>query len=313
MNRIGCLTGLAGLAAAAILANLLGPRLYVDARYKPGEYQAAKESIALSLMGQLQMSVSDLMWLKTLEYLHNGIIYRMPSEQEQTRGLRAAEFTGMGSGVAHKDGPSLVPDEDRDWRSILGEMNRHIEPWRSGHARHSDPQELIPWYQVLVKFNPHYVQAYTNGAFFMSDFAGQPELGRDFLIAGAKKNPWSFEIESVLGRIYFDCFKDYDKAAEALIRATGLAQEERHALAERGDEFDAIQEQLLSEAYLFLARSYTELGQFDEALAACDEGMEAVSEYNLLRVQKRIVKKKALDAVSTHLRQERELRRVPEE
>ena len=292
MNRIGYWACLAGLAAAAILANLLGPHVCVEARYKPGEYQAAKESIALSLMGQLQMSVSDLMWLKTLEYLHNGIVYRMPSDQEQTRGLRAAEFSGMGAGVAHKDGPSLVPDEDRDWRGILGEMNRHIEPWRPGHARHSDPQELIPWYQVLVKFNPHYVQAYTNGAFFMSDFAGQPALGRDFLIAGAKKNPWSFEIESSLGRIYFDCFKDYGKAADALTKATNLAKEEKHVLAERGDEFDTIQEKVLSEAYLFLARSYTELGQFDEALAICDEGLGEVSEYNLLRVQKRIVKKK---------------------
>ena len=95
-------------------------------------------------MGQLQMSVSDLMWLKTLEYLHNGIIYRMPSEHEQSQGVGAVEFTGMGAGVAHKDGPSLIPNQDRDWRGILGEMNRNIEPWMPGHAQHSDPQELIP-------------------------------------------------------------------------------------------------------------------------------------------------------------------------
>jgi len=291
MNGMRYVTCFAGVIAAGILASLLAPQLYVEARYKPGEYQAAKESIALSLMGQLQMSVGDLMWLKTLEYLHNGIIYRMPSEHEQCQGVRAAEFTGMGAGVAHKDGPSLIPEEARDWRGVLGKMNRNIEPWRPGHAQHSDPQELIPWYQVLVKFNPHYVQAYTNGAFFMSDFAGQPKMGRDFLIAGAKKNPWSFEIEAVLGRIYFDYFKDYEKAADALGKATQLAKEEQRALAKRDDKLDNVQEQLLSEAYLFLARSYTELAQYEEALAVCEEGLKEVPGYNLLRVQQRIVKK----------------------
>jgi len=291
MSRMGYLAGLAGLAVAAAVAHVVAPEVRDDASYKPGEYQAAKESIALSLVGQFRMSVGDMMWLKTLEYLHNGIIYRMPSGRERTRGVRAVEFTGMGAGVAHKDGPSLIPDEDRDWRGMLGEIDRNIEPWRPGHAQHSDPQELIPWYQLLVKFNPHYVQAYTNGAFFMSDFAGQPEMGRDFLIAGAGKNPWSYEIESVLGRIYFDYFEDYENAVDALEKATQLAKEEKRALARREDKLDVIQEQLLSEAYLFLARSYTELGRYEEALAACDEGMKEVSEYNLLRVQKRIVRK----------------------
>ena len=292
MHKISWIAGCAVLLTAAFLAHGLAPQLQTDARYKPGEYQAAKESIALSLMGQLQMSVSDLMWLKTLEYLHNGVLYRMHSEQEHAEGMQEVEFTGMGAGVAHKDGPTLVPDEESDWRGIVGKMDRNIEPWAPGHAKHSNPTELIPWYQLLVKFNPHYIQAYTNGAFFMSDFARRPELGRDFLIAGAKNNPWSFEIQSSLGRIYFDYFQEYSKAAEALAQAVALARDERESLAARNDRLDCIQEQLLSEAYLFLARSYTELGQLDKALACCEEGIAAVADSTLIRVQKRIVQKR---------------------
>ncbi len=280
-----------GLLIAALLVHLLTPHLQVEARYKPSEYEAAKESIAVSLMGQLRMSVGDLMWFKTLEYLHNGIIYRMPTKREESTGVHAVEFTGMGAGVAHKDGPALVPDQETDWRGVLGEMNRNIEPWRPGHAQHSAPQELIPWYQLLVRFNPHYIQAYTNGAFFMSDFAGEPEMGREFLAAGAEKNPWSFEIRSALGRLCFDYFKDYENAVEVLVKAVELGKEEKRYLAKRDDEFDNVQEQLLSEAYLFLARSYVELEQYDEALAVCDAGMKEVPGYNLLRVERRIVKK----------------------
>ena len=116
-----------------------------------------------------------------------------------------------------------------------------------------------------------------------------------------RKNPWSFEIESALGRIYFDYFRDYESAVDALTKATELAKGEKRALAERKDKLDIVQEQLLSEAYLFLARSYTELGRFDEALASCDEGMAEVSQNNLIRVQKRIVKKHMPSSASEDL------------
>jgi len=281
----------AALVVAAVLAHITVPRLETEAHYKPSEFEEAKESIALSLMGQLRMSVGDLMWLKTLEYLHNGIIYRPPTRREQAQGVRAVEFTGMGAGVAHADGPSLVPDVERDWRGVLGNINRQIEPYKSGHARHSDPQELIPWYQLLTKFNPNYIQAYTVGALFMSDFAREPEKARDFLKAGAEANPWSFEIQAALGRLYFDYFKEYREAADALEKAIELAKKEKEYLAKRGDQLDEPQVQLLNEAYLFLARSYTELGRYDDASSVCAKGLEEV-DYPLLRVQQRIVKRR---------------------
>jgi len=280
----------AALVVAAVLARITAPRLETEAHYKPSEFEEAKESIALSLMGQLRMSVGDLMWLKTVEYLHNGIIYRQPTKKEEAEGVRAIEYTGMGAGVAHADGPSVVPDVERDWRLVLGDINRQIEPYRPGPAQHSDPQELIPWYQLLTKFNPNYIQAYTVGALFMSDFAREPKKAQDFLKAGAAANPWSFEIQSALGRVCFDYFKEYRAAADALEKAIELARKEQQYLAERDDQLDEPQTQLLNEAYLFLARSYTELGRYEDALSVCAEGREEL-EYPLLRVQERIVRK----------------------
>lgn len=283
---------LAILGCASFLAAIASPHVAVDERQKPSEFSAARESVTFSLFGQIRMSVVDLMWLKTLEYLHNGIIYRMPTEFERDHGVEGQEFTGMGGGVAHVDGPSLVPPEEGDWRGLLGTMNRHIEPWRPGHAQHSDPQELIPWYQVLVRFNPQYVHAYVNGAFFMADFAGEPDRARDFLLAGATKNPWSFEIQATLGKLYFEQFGDYEEARDVLELATKLAENEKAYLDCHDDEFDDIQEQLLGETYLFLARSYEELGMYDRAIDAADTGMYKVPGYQLLRVEKRIATRK---------------------
>lgn len=296
MSRIlRCLTALTTLSLAGALASLTAPWLDVDERYKPGEFDAARESIAFSLFGQLRMSVGDLMWLKTLEYLHNGIIYRMPSESERLQGVEAHEFSDMGAGVAHVDGPSLVPNPEGDWRGPLGVLNRHIEPWRPGHAQHSAPQELIPWYQMLVRFNPNYVQAYTNGAFFMADFAAQPETARSFLHAGAKANPWSFEIQAALGRLLFDRFREYRKAARTLEHAVELAAAEKIWFENHGDGFDKVQEQLLGESYLFLARSYEALEQYAEAASTAEAGLELVPDYVLLRAEKRIALKKLGD------------------
>lgn len=283
---------LACLAVAALLASRAGPVLAVEERYQPGEFQAARDSITYSLFGQLRMSLGDLMWLKTLEYLHNGIIYRMPSDHERARGIEAREFTGMGAGVAHMDGPSLVPGPERDWRGVLGALNRHIEPWRPGHARHSDPQELIPWYQLLVRFNPHYTQAYVNGAFFLSDNAQAPERARAFLRAGAEKNPWSFEIHAALGKLHFDHFRDYDAASTVLEQAATLAAEETAYLEVRDGELDAVQKQLLGECYLYLARSYEAVAAYDKALDATGRGLAEAPDYTLLRVERRILERK---------------------
>jgi len=282
----------AALGAAGLVARGMAPYLETEAHYTAGDIEQARESAALPLLGQFQMMSGDLMWLKTFEYLHSGIIYRMPTRREEASGVRSTEFTGMGAGVAHKDGPSLVPAKDRDWRGVLGDLDRHIEPWRPGPAQHSDPKELIPWYQLLTKFNPHYIQAYTTGAFFMSDFAQEPEKARDFLEAGAKANPWSFEIQSALGKLYFDCFKQYMRAAEALAKSVELVKEEKAYLTKRGDRFDEQQEQMLGETYLFLARSYAELHEYDKGLAACDAGLNEAPTYNLLRVEKRIINKR---------------------
>lgn len=292
MRYVRFCSGIVALAVAGVMAAMLAPHLQVEARYKPSEFEAARESIALSLLGQFQMTFSDMAWLKTLEYLHNGIIYRMPTRKEEAEGVRATEFSGMGAGVAHKDGPTLVPERERDWRGILGDFNRQVEPWRSGRAYHSDPRELIPWYQLLVRFNPHYIQAYTNGSFFMSDFARQPEMARDFLLAGAEANPWSFEIQCALGKLHFDYFEDYEKAVEALAKSTELAKKEKEYLAKRDDEYDEIQQQLLGEAYLFLARSHAELGQYEQALVVCDAGIKEAPAYVLLQAQRRIVIKR---------------------
>ena len=125
----------------------------------------------------------------------------------------------------------------------------------------------------------------------MSDFAREPEKARDFLKAGADANPWSFEIPSSLGKLYFDNFKQYRLAAAALAKSVELVKKEKVYLSKHGEKFDEQQKQTLGETYLYLARSYAKLHEYDKGLATCDAGLKEVPTYNLLRVEKRIINK----------------------
>ncbi|MCC6489381.1 MAG: tetratricopeptide repeat protein [Candidatus Hydrogenedentes bacterium] len=49
---------------------------------------------------------------------------------------------------------------------------------------------------------------------------------------------------------------------------------------------------LLCETYLFLARSYEELGDYDRAVQTAEAGLAQVPGYTLLRVEKRIAARK---------------------
>ena len=297
-----------------------------EATYQPSEIDAAKESIALSLMGQLQMSVADLMWLKSMEYLHRGNLQRMPTRGEEDIGFMRRDSENTAAGLGHTEGVNMILDEERDWRGILGNIQRHIACYSEGHI-HDDPVELIPWYQLAVKLNPKLERLYTMGAFFLADFAREPAEAREMLVAGLQANPDSFEVKAALGRLLFEYAERLDEleddhhvdegyveaagdglaeedeiyhpetkeeacemAVELLRQAVDHALEQKLALRERQERFDDFQEQIHYESYLFLSKAHVELGRYEEALAVCIEGWE-FAKHTLLRVQQRVVQR----------------------
>ncbi len=297
-----------GFALCGLLAHLCSAQIDgVHAQFTADEMLAAKESIALSLMGQIQFTAHSLVWIKSLEYLHNGVALRLPTEAEEARGFHAHDADDVAAGLEHKCGVPVALNEEMDWRGPVGQLHRMVTPSMVIHS-HSDPVELIPWYQLTLKLNPNLERLYTLGAFFIADFAREPRKAVRLLEAGVETNPWTFEIRAALGRHLFDYHhelgipaqKAYEQAAEVLREAVDNAKIEREQLRSRQSDLDSYQTQLLQESCLFLAKSLTELGRFEEALAACDEGFQLTS-HNLLRVQKRITtqrmeEEKALDA-----------------
>jgi len=320
------------IAIGFLIAAPMNRFVEAEPAFTPEEVEAAKESIALSLMGQLQMSISDLMWMKSMEYLHIGIEQRQLTRAEEEDGVRRWGSTSAAAGLAHKEGRNMVLDRDEDWRWFLGELDRNIRPYAvDDHGNplhiHDDPVELIPWYQLAVRLNPHLERLYTLGAFYMADFARQPDEAFELLMAGVEANPFSFEINYGLGRLLFDYrdrlaelehhhddhhhhhhdhHHDHDHdhdhipetaevalllAADYLRVAVESADRQRERFREQGGSFDEFGEQAHYEAYLFLSRTLMELGRLDEALEVAETGFQKTM-HNLLRVQQRIVQRR---------------------
>ncbi|MCC6143089.1 MAG: hypothetical protein IT368_04700 [Candidatus Hydrogenedentes bacterium] len=189
------------LAALAAVAPRLHEHTHATPTYQPNEIEAAKESIALSLLGQLQLSVGDLMWLKSMEYLHVGVVQRMPTRAEEEIGFRRQDAQNVAAGMGHTEGVTMVLDSHRDWRGLFGEIERNVKPYSTAHV-HDDPVEIIPWYELAVRLNPSLERLYTLGAFYLADFAHEPGEARELLEAGIQANPMSFEIHGALGRLY---------------------------------------------------------------------------------------------------------------
>ena len=280
----------ASLVGSGVCAKFSQPYFTASEQLKSEEIESAKESIALSLLGQVQFTVGSMVWLKTLEYLHNGVDFRMPTNTEEEHGQRASNSSGVVDSLSHQEGVAMTLSRKTDWRGIVGELHREIYPYMAEHS-HSDPRELIPWYKLVTRFNPNLERMYVMGAFFMSDFAREPNEALAYLEEGAKVNPWSFEIHAALGRLYFDSFHDYGKALNALTKATEYGTAEQERLTKNKEHFDDYQKQLFKESFLFLAKSMTELNQYDSALKVCEKGYAATNA-SQLNVQKRITEKR---------------------
>lgn len=196
----------------------------------------------------------------------------------------------------NKCGVPVALNAEMDWRGPVGQLHRTIAPYmvmhgpaigRADRGINSPSNSTRTWNGSIPSAH--------------SSWRTSPRSrGRPFNCStGVETNPWTFEIRAALGRHLFDYHQQLgippqqacEQAAEVLREAVANAKAERARLKDNHSNLDDYQNQLMQESYLFLAKSLTELGQYEEALAVCDEGFQTTS-YNLLRVQKRITIKR---------------------
>lgn len=117
----------------------------------------------------------------------------------------------------------------RWWRFLMAEIrpssHMHLETQREN-------AEVLPWFWAAVKLDPHNVQAYEIGAFWLANQIRTVDKAVTFLDEGIARNPEAFELELTKAEIIFKTSPE--TACAVLDKAAGKWRAAR-ALAERGE------------------------------------------------------------------------------
>jgi tetratricopeptide (TPR) repeat protein len=218
------------------------PLLDFNEDFSPRDFSEFHGSVVGSLLGQIRISVGDILWLKSDEYLHSGVRHRRRTQKERDEDLRTGHDHGPEDHHAHhhhadhgdegfeelhcdhEDLVTVIPSEERDIRGLFGALDRQVHPFTL-HPSHSNPGELAPWYRLLTYVNPNHIRGYIVGAYVISAHGGQEETALEFLLEGERNNPLSIEIKEALGRFHFLTRGDTETAIPYFEQAIAIAQQ----------------------------------------------------------------------------------------
>jgi hypothetical protein len=158
-----------------------------------------------------------------------------------------------------------TPEEIAKIRSVFEHpflRRSTLRPYVFDHAHGEEgPKRMMPFYWFTTLFDPHFIRAYTNGAYWLAMKFGQPEQALKYLDTGLSHNPRAASLYAMRGHIYFTVLNDYPAAIRELRKALSynLAQNE-----EQRDE--------LIETLRYLGRAHIFLLDYDSALQVAYAG-----------------------------------------
>jgi hypothetical protein len=191
-----------------LLWTRLEPNEYTGGRSRDTHMQTERNTSAIATMlGEFRTGLSDVLYIKTERYLDSGIAYQ-PHFEDAALAADKHATEGDGDDSSHAGTPTLISSPDKDYRGIIGALQREVKPWADpsmGH-KHSDGRELLPWFKLMTVSDSHYIRGYTVGGYWLS-LHDQSEAVQ-FLRDGLKSNPSSFQLHLVLSQILLKVEQD---------------------------------------------------------------------------------------------------------
>ena len=254
-------------------AGRVRPDQYEGGRSKDEHSGTVRNSSALArMLGEYRAMSSDVLLMKTENYLHSGVGYEMHVVNDPSAmslGSQINEMKGHQQEVgatgdhAHEhegNVATLIKPPAEDYRGFLGDWLRQVKPWKDpkvGH-NHTDGRELLPWFRVMTFNNPHYIRAYAMGAWWL--IQEDIDQAESFIREGIRNNPKSFLVRMILAEVEMTRARrvnkgpvfDPDAASLPLFRkaAGTYHQAAELAFAERPKDMENLPEYSLWKHYL---------------------------------------------------------------
>jgi tetratricopeptide (TPR) repeat protein len=160
------------------------------------------------LLGDSRQLFANQSFTEADVYFHSGFypsIFDQNAEQQK-------EIITASHGSKESEEDEKKEDflgKPKDWIDAFG---RNFRITRHMHLENGNEREILPWLRLAADLNPHKVEVYTVGAFFLFDHLKRPEAAASFLREGLQNNPGNCDILFTLGRVYYQGFHDASRA-----------------------------------------------------------------------------------------------------
>lgn len=160
------------------------------------------------LFGDSRQLFANQFFTEADVYFHSGYYPSIfdKNAEEQKDIIRASHGSQESEEEEKKEDFAGPP---KDWIDAFGRNFRltHHTHLEEGHER-----EILPWLRMAADLNPHMVEVYTVGAYFLYEHLHQKDAAAAFLREGLRNNPGNCDILFYLGNLYYNGFHDVNRA-----------------------------------------------------------------------------------------------------
>lgn len=231
---------------------------------------------SVSLLGQFRTSVSGWLWVRTDLYLHNGVQMRPMLAAEHHRGVDSEHGSdGIDEQIKHGAVVTVIPSADRDFRGVLGEVERQVSAYKSmKNHTHNDPKSALPLFRLMTWIDPQFIPGWTVGASVLLRGQSQEAYGKalQYLGEGLEHNPDDIILLKEMGYIWTRPLHDLEKGKSYFERVrTNLRGASVAALDEDAQE-------AARDSYRWLVLIERDTMRREEAIKVAREGLELFPE-----------------------------------
>lgn len=108
-------------------------------------------------------------------------------------------------------------------RSFIEELHGQTAPREHEHIQGDEEKELLPWFVIAVRLNPHNVEAWRTGSYWFYR-TRQPRRAEGFITQGIRRNRRDYRLYLDRGILYYR-MRRYDDAIRDLETAQRLCPE----------------------------------------------------------------------------------------
>lgn len=236
------------------------------------------------MLGDAKKDISGAMLHEADSYFHGGVdmdchhLHDHDHDHDHERELEHEQGHDHDS-AARESGPP--PGGLDPWRWI----NSHIRaPEIDRHLEGGKAVEMMPWFWVAIKADPHNVEAWSAAWYVAAHIMKDESLALQIALNGCRENPSSLELACNLGRAYrAETTRNQEQSEAIFHQVLELAHGKKEL--EGSDEFP------LCSALGYLADSAKRRNDTQELTVLLDEARRFVPNYPITRTIERMLAK----------------------